>query len=97
MFQIFIKIVSWSVCGTGMSREKRKELESKEKLEDLKANQPKLDRKAREEIGWKCKRIIDYARINFLKENSYEASLKYYCDQSVTLENVCIVGQLKEI
>jgi tRNA:m4X modification enzyme len=29
MFQVFSKIVSWGICGTGMSREKRKELESK--------------------------------------------------------------------
>lgn len=95
MFKILIKIVSWGVCGTGMSREKRKELESKEKQDDQKPQTSKLDRKTREEVGWKCKRVIDYARIKFLTENGYEASLMYYCDQSETLENVCIIGKLK--
>lgn len=51
----------------------------------------------RELIGWKCKRLLDYARLQYLIENRYEAKLYYYVEKSVTPENVCIFAKLKDV
>lgn len=48
-----------------------------------------------EEIGWKCKRLLDYARVEFLRAKGFEANLSYYVDKKFTLENVCIVANRK--
>lgn len=50
----------------------------------------------RELIGWKCKRLLDYARLQYLNENGYETRLCYYIEKSVTPENVCILAKLRE-
>lgn len=80
-FNILIKMVSWCVCGDGLSRDKNKTPE-KEGV-----------RKEKEEIGWKCKRLIDYARVQYMTENGYRAKLSFYAEKSSTLENVCIIGK----
>lgn len=52
----------------------------------------KIPREEREKIGTKCKRILDYARIQYLYENGFTTSLKYYVPSDVTPENVCLIG-----
>ncbi len=47
------------------------------------------------EIGFKCKRLIDYGRVLFLREQGYNASLYYYVDRDVTLENCLLVATPK--
>ncbi|XP_055699085.1 tRNA:m(4)X modification enzyme TRM13 homolog [Phlebotomus papatasi] len=98
-FTVMTKMVSWAVCGTGMSRERRRELEeaedsddSVEKSSDEDDDTLKLSRKEKEELGIRCKRILDYARIVYLRQNQYDASLIYYVNRDITLENVCIVA-----
>lgn len=81
-FNILIKMVSWCTCGDGLSRDKQKTPEKE------------AERKEKEEIGWKCKRLIDYARVKYLTDNGYEAKLSFYAEKSDTLENVCITGKL---
>lgn len=83
-FNLIIKMVSWCVCGDGRNRESKKTQFHREN-----------ERKEKEEIGWKCKRLLDYARVQFMNENGYETKLCYYIDKSVTLENVCIIGKIK--
>lgn len=46
-----------------------------------------------EEIGWKCKRLLDYSRVVYLRSSGYEANLSYYVDKVHTLENICIIGE----
>lgn len=84
MFDIIIKLVSWYICGDGRSREERKEglIEDHERREEM------------AELGWKCKRILDYARVEYLRGEGYEANLSYYIDKSQTPENVCIIARL---
>lgn len=82
-FSIMIKIVSWYTCGDGLSREK-------EVNEDKEAA-----RKEREEIGWKCKRLLDHARLQYMIDNGYDTKMSFYAEKSITLENVCIIGKLK--
>lgn len=52
--------------------------------------------KERELIGWKCKRLLDFARIQYLIEHGYEPKLSFYIEKSVTPENVCILAKLKD-
>ncbi|XP_059621743.1 tRNA:m(4)X modification enzyme TRM13 homolog [Phlebotomus argentipes] len=98
-FIVMTKMVSWAVCGTGMSRERRKQLEeaedsddSVEESSDEEEDTVKMSRKEKQELGIRCKRILDYARLVYLRQNHYDASLIYYVSRDVTLENVCIVA-----
>uniref|UniRef100_A0A1B0CVW7 tRNA:m(4)X modification enzyme TRM13 n=2 Tax=Lutzomyia longipalpis TaxID=7200 RepID=A0A1B0CVW7_LUTLO len=98
-FTVMTKMVSWAVCGTGMSRERRKEVQTADESDDSVENSSdddedtvKMSRKEKEEIGIRCKRILDYARIVYLRQNHYDASLINYVSRDVTLENVCIVA-----
>ena len=45
-----------------------------------------------EEIGRRCKRLMDAGRIWYLKQFDLDASLLYYVDRSVSLENVALVA-----
>lgn len=54
----------------------------------------KLTREIKEEIGIKCKHILDYARVQYLEKRGYKCSLKYYVNRTITLENVCLIAQL---
>uniref|UniRef100_A0A1I8NQ20 tRNA:m(4)X modification enzyme TRM13 n=1 Tax=Stomoxys calcitrans TaxID=35570 RepID=A0A1I8NQ20_STOCA len=96
-FLIITKMVSWAICGTGMSRERRKALEEQKSSEpddskDLQQNQ-RLTMAERETIGFMCKRILDHGRLEYLREHSYEANLYYYVPKDVTLENVVLLAR----
>ncbi|XP_075148649.1 tRNA:m(4)X modification enzyme TRM13 homolog [Haematobia irritans] len=96
-FVIITKMVSWAICGTGMSRERRKALEEQNlsqaaDTKDLQPNQ-RLSLAEREEIGFMCKRIIDYGRVEYLRQHSYAANLYYYVPKEVTLENVVLLAR----
>lgn len=100
-FAIITKMVGWAICGTGMSREKRKEMEEKHKNDGNTENlvkeaenqeTGKRDRHERKDIGQKCKRLIDYARICYMEQNGFKCSLKQYVSSDITLENICLVA-----
>lgn len=82
MFNVVIRMVSWYVCGDGQNREKR----------NIAVNE--VERKEREEIGWKCKRLLDYARLRYMERNGYKCRMSFYADKIATLENICITGHL---
>ena len=46
----------------------------------------------KELIGLKCKRLLDIARLKYLRANGYSAKLVYYVDRSVSLENVLLLA-----
>ncbi|XP_067632582.1 tRNA:m(4)X modification enzyme TRM13 homolog [Eurosta solidaginis] len=95
-FVIITKMASWAICGTGMSRERRRALEEQEKNpEDIidASGTKKLSIAERECIGVMSKRILDYGRLQFMKEHGYEAMLKFYVERNVTLENVCLIAR----
>lgn len=64
--------------------------------DDERGKKLKLSREYKEEVGIKCKRILDYARLCFLKEHGYDTSMYYYVESSTTLENCCFVSKLIE-
>ncbi|XP_034488173.1 tRNA:m(4)X modification enzyme TRM13 homolog [Drosophila innubila] len=96
-FVIMTKMVSWAVCGSGLSRERRKAMAEAEA--DPQKEQPhpeptqRLNREERELIGYQCKRVLDYGRLEHLKANGYDASLKFYVPRDVTLENVILLAR----
>lgn len=95
-FQLITKMTSWSICGTGLSRERRKAMqETTGKVEYAAKEGAGLTRRDKEEIGWKCKRILDHAKRVYLEGNGYKCSLINYVSSSVTLENICLVGEKK--
>jgi tRNA:m4X modification enzyme len=83
-FNVIIKMVSWCICGDGRNRNKRDIVDGKE-----------AERKEKEEIGWKCKRLIDHARLQYLHANNFDAKMNFYAEKSVTLENVCLIGKYR--
>lgn len=105
-FAIITKMVGWAICGTGMSRERRKVVEARQKENGEVVNEAadagdnlfkdvnRALRDTRREVGKRCKRLIDYARIEFLEANGYRCSLKSYVSSDVTLENICLVAML---
>lgn len=45
-----------------------------------------------EGVGLMCKRLIDQARVHYLKEQGLKAQLVYYVDRKVSLENVLLIA-----
>ncbi|XP_070136825.1 tRNA:m(4)X modification enzyme TRM13 homolog isoform X2 [Drosophila bipectinata] len=92
-FAILIKMASWAVCGTGLSRERRRAMEQAEKQEQPEENTQRLSREERERFGLQCKRLLDWGRLEYIRSQGYEASLKFYVPKDVTLENVVLVAK----
>lgn len=102
-FTIMTKMVGWAICGTGLSRERRKLIEEQKSNENIHesdatpddkhdAMTTKRDRHVRKHIGEQCKRLMDFARIRFMEKNGFICSLKRYVGSDITLENICLVA-----
>ncbi|XP_050308508.1 tRNA:m(4)X modification enzyme TRM13 homolog [Anthonomus grandis grandis] len=92
-FNIMCGLSSWATCGTGFSREYREELKIQpNKQIKLDLNDYGLSREEREDIGRKCKNVINYGRLLFLEQFGLKCQLHFYVEKDVTLENVCIVA-----
>lgn len=52
-----------------------------------------LTRQDKEEIGRKCKRIIDWGRKTYLEERGFRCLLHFYVKEDVSPENVCLIAQ----
>lgn len=87
-FDIICGIASWATCGDGFSRERRKHL--KDPPND-RNNEYNLNREEKEEVGRRCKSIINWGRLIYLKKLNFKCFLHYYVEKSISLENVCIV------
>ena len=46
----------------------------------------------KETIGLKCKRLLDIARLEYLRAHGFTSKLVYYVDKSVSLENVLLLA-----
>ncbi len=46
----------------------------------------------KEGVGLKCKRLIDLARLHYLRENGLEGRMVYYVDRETSLENVLLLA-----
>ncbi|KAL5022474.1 hypothetical protein ScPMuIL_001629, partial [Solemya velum] len=54
-----------------------------------------LTEEEREAIGRKCKHLIDYGRVLFLRDHGYDADLKEFISQTLTPENVLLSASTK--
>jgi tRNA:m4X modification enzyme len=50
----------------------------------------------REEVGLKCKRVLDLARLHYLRERGMEGRLLYFVSRSTSLENVLLIATPKK-
>ncbi len=46
----------------------------------------------KKQIGWKCKRIIDYGRVKYLERFGFNAFLQYYVNGEFSPENIALVA-----
>ncbi|KAH8295144.1 hypothetical protein KR018_007907 [Drosophila ironensis] len=95
-FAVLTKMASWAVCGTGLSRERRRAMElagQEAGGQPEEATAQRLGREEREEIGLQCKRLLDFGRLQHLRSKGYQAELKFYVPREMTLENVVLVAQ----
>ena len=46
----------------------------------------------REHVGLKCKRLIDMARVHYLKKRGFLPRLLYYVERETSLENVLLLA-----
>ncbi|XP_052274218.1 tRNA:m(4)X modification enzyme TRM13 homolog isoform X2 [Dreissena polymorpha] len=93
---------STEVKGNAMKSDIRKDLENDDDIEEVEhcqdenttnsSIQGKLTQAEREMIGRKCKRLIDYGRVCFLREHGLESSLKAYVEEFYTPENVVLLA-----
>lgn len=51
-----------------------------------------LEHSVREQLGYKCKRIIDIGRAKYLEANGYDVNLIYYVEPSTSLENLALIA-----
>lgn len=93
-FVLITKMASYAICGTGMSRERRKLLEANGNTSE-ENSKVKITAERREEIGIMCKRLLDYARLEFMRGQGFDGDLKFYVGSDVTLENVALVLKRK--
>ncbi len=45
-----------------------------------------------EGAGLKCKRLLDLARVHYLRQNGFKAELVFYVDRNTSLENVLLLA-----
>jgi hypothetical protein len=46
----------------------------------------------RETIGGKCKRLLDFCRLQFLKSTGYDVFLAQYCHKQISPENIAMIA-----
>ena len=46
----------------------------------------------KEGIGQKCKRLIDYARLHYLKKHGFKTKLVSFVERTTSLENVLMIA-----
>jgi tRNA:m4X modification enzyme len=52
-----------------------------------------LDKTEKEIVGRKCKRIIDWGRLEYLKNNGYKVSLVHYIPKEFSIENALLIAR----
>ncbi|KAL3868972.1 hypothetical protein ACJMK2_041717 [Sinanodonta woodiana] len=63
-----------------------------EEMQEMKRYVSKLSEKEREEVGRKCKHLIDYGRVMYLKAKGLNSQLKIFIENYYTPENVILIA-----
>uniref|UniRef100_A0A8C3BXI8 tRNA:m(4)X modification enzyme TRM13 n=1 Tax=Cairina moschata TaxID=8855 RepID=A0A8C3BXI8_CAIMO len=103
-FHYFQRMSSWATCGmretiTSTSEESEDHANNTEehdqpysKAESGFDTLQGLPVEERKEIGALCKLLIDHGRIKYLQQRGYRATLQYYTESAVSLENVLLTA-----
>ncbi|XP_072276094.1 tRNA:m(4)X modification enzyme TRM13 homolog isoform X2 [Pyxicephalus adspersus] len=105
-FGVFQRMSSWATCGSRISEqilnqnEKREFEEAEEHEIDLKNTDCSSEGiqglsitvEERENLGRLCKLLINHGRLDYLNSMGYNASLEYYTEPEVSLENVLLIA-----
>eukprot|EP00075_Anas_platyrhynchos_P029586 XP_027318839.1 tRNA:m(4)X modification enzyme TRM13 homolog isoform X2 [Anas platyrhynchos] len=103
-FHYFQRMSSWATCGmretvTSTSEESEDHANNTEehdqpysKTESGFDTLQGLPVEERKEIGALCKLLIDHGRIKYLQQRGYRATLQYYTESAVSLENVLLTA-----
>ena len=92
-FHLISHMSSWAVCGV-----RAEDAEWDHSAEGVVQNcHTHYIPHPKEEIGLKCKRLIDMARVWELRQSGLDARLVYYVDKTVSLENVLLVATVKRL
>ncbi|XP_066589491.1 tRNA:m(4)X modification enzyme TRM13 homolog [Prorops nasuta] len=92
-FPILCSIASWATCGTGLSKPLHNAEEYKKFDNNENDNTINMDETEREIIGRKVKLLLNWGRIEYLKDYGFQSKLYHYVSTAVSLENMCIVAK----
>jgi tRNA:m4X modification enzyme len=97
-FSLLCGLSSWATCGTGLPRNPKPKEDLKSEEENVhvdRYDRLKLPRIEREEIGRRCKRVIDMGRCHYVRDKIGlpNTRLAFYVDLSYTLENVFLLAK----
>lgn len=111
-FSLITSMSAWATCGMKHVAATKDELHTikvdvqnlKEEIADkdkntISYNHPRygsLLPEEREDIGFKCKRLIDRGRMHYLMTHGYDVNLIYYVESALTLENTALVAVLNK-
>lgn len=97
-FRMLCTMSSWAVCGE--SREKKSNIDGNDNhTSGTDGNDkshlscsPELTAEEKRLAGWRCKRLLDYGRVEFLQQQGYKAWMIEYVSSKITPENVIIIA-----
>lgn len=100
LFGLLCGLTSWATCGSGRPRDNRIPVPQKTKPDNkdnphlFRYDRLDLPRERRESLGKKVKRILDFARAEFVRKtiSAENVQLRYYCKTEISLENVVLIA-----
>ncbi|CAK9829524.1 tRNA:m(4)X modification enzyme TRM13 homolog [Anthophora retusa] len=93
-FTVLCSIASWATCGSGLNTS-TKLLNTRNNSNDTRVNAKNLTWSEREKIGGKVKSLLNWGRLEYLKNVGFQSDLVYYITTDISLENMCIVATKK--
>ena len=87
-FHAISLLTSWKTCGMRQDKPENPQCNTSLPIRDWPTH-------FREDIGYKCKRLIDMGRVCWLRDNGMRTEMLTYVPESVTIENVVIVATPK--
>ncbi|XP_046607180.1 tRNA:m(4)X modification enzyme TRM13 homolog [Neodiprion virginianus] len=94
-FSILCSIASWATCGSGKSRSAKSTENDNGSVGDQNGSDSVSPLQKRESIGRKVKALLNWGRVEYLKNAGFDCQLINYTSTDVSLENMCIVSSRK--
>ncbi|XP_016918188.2 tRNA:m(4)X modification enzyme TRM13 homolog [Apis cerana] len=95
-FTILCSIASWATCGSVLNKEIETS-KTQNNIKNISTNIKTLTSNEKENIGRKVKSILNWGRLEYLKNVGFQSNLIYYTTSDVSLENMCIITTKTQI